>query len=81
MPTRMYDLVAKSQGKKQTMSIAPDKHGRYRYKMALKTLVQLSKIAGISQSTLHSRIQRGTYASIEEIVDTPLNPHGNRKNK
>ncbi len=68
----MLDLVEKAQGTKGMPSMSPDKNGRYRYNNRLKTLRELSKISSIPASTLHSRFQRGTYRSVEEVVDTPL---------
>ncbi len=74
MKTPMLDLVAKAQGKDRSSAMAPNEYGRYRYNRRLKTLHELSVISGIAESTLHSRFQRGTYGSVEEVVDTPSKP-------
>ncbi len=82
IPLPMIDLVAKAQGKKLLRPLYPEKDGLYRYKNAFKSLSQLAKIGGMASSTLYSRFERGTYASIEEAVDDPpLQRNRNKKVK
>lgn len=78
----MFDLVAKAQGKNPLRPIYPEKGGLYRYKDTYKELSQLAKIGGMASSTLYSRLERGTYATIEEAVHTPsLRRNRNKKAK
>ncbi len=71
MKIAMLDLVSKAQGKTKNIAMLPNKDGKYRYKKRLKTIHELSEISGIAESTLHSRFQRGTYSTVEKVVDTP----------
>jgi len=72
MPIPMFDLVAKSQGKKTTGEIYPNKNGLYLYKNEFKTLEELAEIGGILSVTLQSRFTKNKYASIEEAVHAPV---------
>lgn len=72
MAVPMSDLVAKTQESNLKRQIISTVFYKYRYHGELKTISQLAKIAGINPSTLYSRFRRGTYASVEDAVDTPV---------
>ncbi len=72
MSLLMFDLVAKAQGKIVVLPLHPDSKGLYLYKREFKSLRELARIGGIPSSTLLSRFQRTTYATIEEAVHAPI---------